>query len=421
MPGSFTADLHIHGTYSGATSDRMVFDTIAREAVKKGLDFVGSGDILHPKWLKKFQKTLEKESEGTYKHPKHKTRFVLTTEIEDKQRVHHLILIPSISKAKELRKKLKPHSKDLYIDGRPKINLNAPEITEKSIETNCQIGPSHAFTPWTSIYKEHDTIKQCYKNQTKNITFLELGLSADTYLADRLKELENLTFLSNSDAHSPWPNKLGREFNRYELSEPSSEELFDSIKNRENLSLNVGLDPNLGKYHRTACSKCYEKFSKSEAKILDWDCDECDGSIKKGVFDRINELANFEEPQHPDFRPDYLHTTPLSEIIALAWEQSNPRSKNIQKVWNSLVEEFGDEITVLVDVPISKIRKAADDRISFMIRAFRKGKLDIESGGGGKYGNLKLPSKVIKARKKEGQKTLTEFGKNNGDKTQQML
>lgn len=421
MPDSFTADLHIHGTYSGATSDKMVFETIAKEAVKKGLDFVGTGDILHPKWLNSLQKELEKETEGTYKHPNYETRFILTTEVEDKKRVHHLILIPSLSKAKELRKKLKPHSTDLYIDGRPKINLNAPEITEKTIETDCLIGPSHAFTPWTSIYKEHDTIQECYKNQTKNITFLELGLSADTYLADRLSELENLTFLSNSDAHSPWPNKLGREFNRFEISEPSSEDLYDSIGSGENLSLNVGLDPELGKYHLTACSRCYERFSIEEAESLDWECDECDGSIKKGVFDRINELADFENPHHPDFRPDYLHTAPLSEIIALAWDQSNPRSNNIQKAWNSLVGKFGDEITVLVDVSIPKIRKVTDRSIGFMIKAFREGELDIEPGGGGKYGDLKMPAKIIKAQEQEGQKTLTDYSDSDGDKNKQML
>lgn len=388
----------------------MVFDTIAKQAIYKGLDVVGTGDILHPKWGEMLEDNLRKTSQGIYEHPEHLTKFVLTTEVEDKHKVHHLILIPSQDKTDELREELKPYSNDLYIDGRPKLDLGPSEIVEKAKDSECLIGPSHAFTPWTSIFKEFDTLEECYQDQTKNIDFLELGLSADTFMADRIKELKKVTFLSNSDAHSPWPNKLGREFNRFELSEPTVSEIFESIKERKNLTLNVGLDPELGKYHLTACSRCYEKYSIREAGNLEWNCEECSGDIKKGVQDRINELADYEKPEHPTFRPDYLHTAPLSEVITLAWGRSNPRSRDIQNEWDSLVEKFGDEITVLIDIPITEIRKQSDPKIAYMTEAFRKGKLDITPGGGGKYGELKRPSKVIKSQKKETQKTITDFG-----------
>lgn len=388
----------------------MVFNTIAKQAVYKGLDFVGTGDILHPKWLEMMQEELEKTHPGTYKHPEYGTKFIPTVEIEDNQKVHHLILLPSLDKAKELRKKLDPHSSDLYIDGRPHINLNTPEIVQKTKESEALIGPSHAFTPWTSIFKEHDTLKQCYKDQTKNINFLELGLSADTYMADRIDELKKLTFLSNSDAHSPWPNKLGREFNRFELSEPSCKKILESIKERKNLNLNVGLNPKLGKYHLTACSRCNEKFSIDKAKSIDWNCEKCGGAIKKGVHDRVNELADFKKPNHPDSRPNYLHIAPLSEIITLAWNRSNPRSRDIQQTWNSLVEKFNNEIKVLIDTPIPKIKKTTDQSIALMIKTFRQGNLEITPGGGGKYGELKTPTKIIKTQKKDTQKTLTEYG-----------
>ncbi len=48
--------------------------------------------------------------------------------------------------------------------------------------------------------------------------FLELGLSADSDMADTIEELENIPFLTNSDAHSPWPHRLGREFNELEIA-----------------------------------------------------------------------------------------------------------------------------------------------------------------------------------------------------------
>ena len=53
-------------------------------------------------------------------------------------------------------------------------------------ENGCIIGPAHAFTPWTSIYKEYDSIMDCYG---KMPDFLELGLSADSDMADTIEEL----------------------------------------------------------------------------------------------------------------------------------------------------------------------------------------------------------------------------------------
>lgn len=406
----YAMDLHIHGTYSGATSDQMVFDVIAEQAVYKGLDFVGTGDILHPKWIEMVQAELERTAEGVFQHSRHGTKFVLTVEVEDQHKVHHLLLLPSLDKAKELREKFGPHTSDMNIDGRPSLDLAAPEIVEMGADSSCLIGPSHAFTPWTSIFKEFDSLEECYDDQLKNVDFLELGLSADTYMADRIAELEDLTFLSNSDAHSPWPNKLGREFNRFELSEPTASSLFKSIKKRKNLTLNVGLNPKHGKYHLTACSRCYKTFSIDEAKSLDWRCDDCGGILKKGVSDRVDELADFEESHCPSFRPDYLHISPLSEVLALARGHSDPRSKGVQQAWSSLVEHFSDEISVLIDVPISDLKEFSDPSVGFMVEEFRRGNLEISPGGGGKYGKLKIPRKVIKAQKKEGQKTLSDFG-----------
>ncbi len=406
----YSVDFHIHGLFSGATSDKMVFDKVAEQATFKGLDFVGTGDILHPKWMSMVRESLDEVGEGTYLHPEHGVRFVPTVEVEDKTRVHHVVLVPSLGKAEELREAFDPFSEDMNIDGRPRLDLDAPRIVEIATDSDCLIGPAHAFTPWTSVYKEFDSLEDCYGDQLGEVDFLELGLSADTFMADRVEELDGLTFLSNSDAHSPWPNKLGREFNRFELSEPVYSGILSSIEDRVGLTLNVGLSPKLGKYHLSACSRCHERFDVEEARSLDWNCNECGGDIKKGVSDRVDELADFDRPHHPDFRPDYVHVAPLSEIISLAWGGVDPRSKKVQRAWRSLVEKFDDEISVLIDIPISDIKEVSDPSIGEMIDHFRRGELEISSGGGGEYGKLEIPSKVIKAQKKEGQKRLSEFG-----------
>lgn len=402
-------DFHIHGTYSGATSDRMVFDNIAEQAGYKGLDIVGAGDILHPKWGEMVTEKLERVDDGTFRHPRHGTNFVLTGEVEDERRVHHLLIFPSFGKVDEFRERIGSRSDDINIDGRPSFDLTPPEIVEAATDSECLIGPSHAFTPWTSIFKEFDSLRDCYGDQVGHVDFLELGLSADFPMADRIEDLRDLTFLSNSDAHSPWPNKLGREFNLFDLSAPTSSDLMGSIRAKKNLTLNVGLNPKLGKYHLTACSRCHENYSIGDAKSLDWRCEECGGVLKKGVSDRVQELADFDEPRPPAFRPDYVHTAPLSEIISLALGRSDPHSRDVQRAWRGLVEEFGDEISVLVEVPIPEIKRASDAAIGNMIDAFRRDELEISPGGGGAYGRLEI-SKVIKAQKREGQKTLSEFG-----------
>lgn len=410
MSQSYAVDFHIHSTYSAATSEKMVFDTIGEQAEFKGLDFVGTGDILNPKWKSLLRENLEKVEDGTYRHPSYRTKFVLTAEVEDKDRVHHLVLFPSITTVESFREEVDGYSSDINIDGRPSFDLSGAELAETAKDLDCLIGPCHAFTPWTSVYKEFDSLVECYQDQSKNLDFLELGLSADTYMADRIEELNQLAFLSNSDAHSPWPNKLGREFNRFELSEPTSAEILESVRRGRGITLNVGLNPKLGKYHLTACSRCHERFSIDEAVSQDWKCSECGGSIKKGVSDRVDELADFKEPENPSFRPDYVRIAPLSEVISIGLNSKNPHTSEVQRYWKALVEEFGDEISVLLDVDVLGISKVSDKRIAEVIEAFREGSLDIRPGGGGEYGKLEISSQFTKTGKGEVQKTLSEFG-----------
>jgi uncharacterized protein (TIGR00375 family) len=297
-------------------------------------------------------------------------------------------------------------------DGRARVELGAPELVEITMRNGGLIGPSHAFTPWTSMYKEFDSIRACYGDRVGDVKYLELGLSADTFLADRIEELKDVTFLSNSDAHSPWPDKLGREFNRFELEEPTYEEIVKAIKheNGRRVVLNVGFDPKLGKYHLSACSSCYKQFDFREAKELDWRCDRCNGLIKKGVWDRINELADYTEPKHPSHRPGYLKIAPLAEVIALALGYSDAHLPEVQDVWRRLVERFGNEIAVLVDSQVEDVASVAGKRVAVIVKAFREQKLIVVPGGGGRYGRLELPPDLVEVRQPRAQRTLKEFG-----------
>lgn len=387
------ADLHIHSRYSKAVSKLMTFPLLAENAKLKGLGIVGTGDILNPQWEKELLRSAQKVDGGSYEIKG--VRFLLTAEVEDNRRVHHLLIFPSIDAVMEMREKLKPYSKDIETEGRPHVNLSAAEIADLANELDVLIGPAHSFTPWTALYKEYNSLKEAYGDA--KVHFLELGLSADSEMADRIKAHHKLTYLSNSDAHSPMPHRLGREFNRFEIEDATFDEVKKAILKRggRKIVLNAGLDPRLGKYHLTACSKCYTKYRLEDANRLTWRCEVCGGVIKKGVHDRILELADTNE--RPEDRPPYLHLAPLAEIIAMVLNKG-VETKAVKSVWERLLREFGSEISVLVDVPIRSIAKLVGDDIAKAIWAFRNEKLIVIPGGGGKYGEIKLPEEIKKAK-----------------------
>jgi len=402
------ADLHMHGLYSGGVSNRMVPKVIGEQAPLKGLDLVGTADVLNERWIKLLKEQLKNENEMLV-HP-NGTKFILQTEVEDNHRVHHVILIPSFSKVHELREKFKKYA-NLDTDGRPKIHLNGEEIAEIVLESGCLIGPAHAFTPWTAIFKEYDSLRECYGEYTDKIHFLELGLSADTNLADKITDLHRLTFLSNSDAHSPWPNKMGREFNRFKVKEISFEEIKKALKREggRGCILNVGLNPKEGKYHLTRCMNCLLFFKLEDAERFGWRCPNCGKPIKKGVYDRIQELADLKEPEHPEHRSQYIHTIPLSEIISLALGIKNVYSKQVQDTWEKIIGVFGNEIKVLIEVGFDDLNKV-NQKVAEMIKAFREDKINYIPGGAGVYGKILLPGKNPKIKYyKFRQKSLKDF------------
>jgi len=386
------ADLHIHGCYSIATSKNMTPPVMAPQAKLKGLDLVASGDALHQKWLKLLEETTEESSDGIFSlrdsavDPDNTSeyqgsKFILTTEVEDIKRVHHLIIFPSIESATDTRSKMKGN---MDADGRPRVRMNGSEIMDIAHENGCIIGPAHAFTPWTSIYKEYDSIKDCYG---KMPDFLELGLSADSDMADTIEELEDIPFLTNSDAHSPWPHRLGREFNELEIGKLTFDGVRDAILNKK-IKANYGFDPRLGKYHKTACPKCYTQYSIEDAIKLKMRCP-CGGRIKKGVDYRIYELSKWEEPHHPSHRPPYIHILPLAEIISIT-HGKGVTTVFVQKIWKEMIHRFKDEITALIQSTMDEVYDV-DPKVAAVIKAFRNKTLEIKAGGGGKYGEIVLP------------------------------
>lgn len=382
----------------------MDLDTIAAEACRKGIHLVGTGDALHPEWLENLRRLPERD--GVLWHNS-TTRFVVTAEVEDSKGVHHLILIPEISKAEELREIFRKNSNNIDTDGRPRISLSGAEIADVCLEADCIIGPSHAFTPWTGIFAHHRSLKECYGDRAGDISFIELGLSADSDYADRISELRNKTFLSNSDGHSPWSNKLGREFNQFEIKDMSFQEIRLAIERRSGRrpTLNVGFYPEEGKYNRTACTRCYKQYTMKEMDEHLGRCG-CGGSIKLGVRDRVEILADLPQPVHPDHRPPYIHIIPLAEIIAMALGHKSVFTEGVRRIWSDLVSER-TEIEVLLHTDISELN--TDERVASAIKAFRSGDVVVTPGGGGRYGRISLHPPITPSPKARSQRSLLDF------------
>ena len=382
------ADLHVHSKYSMATSKNMNPETMAIESMKKGLNLIATGDALHSKWLEELEDQLTPmDDTGIYKTNIEgvSTNFITTTEVEDNERIHHLLIIPSLEVAWQMRDEFTV--KNMDADGRPKIRMHASEIIDIAKDYDCIVGPAHIFTPWTGIFKTYDSIEECYGQK---VDFVELGLSSDTILADTIEELHDYPFLTNSDSHSPWPHRIGREFNKIDLSELSFKAIKKAIGSDKILE-NYGINPRMGKYHETGCIKCYKLYDIKDAQNNNMKCS-CGGQIKKGVKSRIDELSTLAEGKHPKNRPHYQYVLPLAELLSTVHDKG-VTTKYVQTRYNQLIEEFSNEIDVLINIPVEKIA-IIDKKLASIIQAYRTNNLDVIPGRGGQYGTVNYKESV---------------------------
>ena len=365
------ADLHIHSPYAIAVSRSMVPEHLITACVTKGISVLGTGDALHPAWQQAWRPFMENDA-GIVVVP--------TAEVEDQSRVHHLILTEDFSVFDEIRERLAIHSRSLTSVGRPHVYLSGEAIAKIVHDTGGLIGPAHAFTPWTAMYAYFDSVSACYGSEP--IDLLELGLSADSRYGAGIKDLYGIPFLSNSDAHSPAPDKFAREFNRLKLSSLTVRAVLDAVKNGR-IVMNAGFFPEEGKYNRTACVRCFTQYTLNEAVQHAWRCPHDGGIIKKGVCDRARELSTGDIRP----RPPYLHMVPLGQIIQTVEGVSSPHTKKCRAVYDAFIAAFENEITVLTRTPVAEIR-AVHPKVADAIDALRNGRVTLHSGGGGKYGTF---------------------------------
>jgi len=416
----YDTDLHIHSLHSIGVSKSMTVPNLARSAKNKGLDILGTGDATQPQWLKHLRRHLKQEEDVLTCDS---ASFIPTVEIEDSESIHHLVILRDFESVAQLRESLHPYSPNLDHEwgGRPRVNMNAEELAGAVRDCDGLIGPAHAFTPFRAIFREgrHTSLKACYGEESQHVHFLELGLSADTEVGDCIPELRRLTFLTCSDAHSPSPDKIGREFVRFSMSAPTYDELKMAIMREKGRKpvLNVGFHPQLGKYYLSFCSSCrrtlvvndgdvppeYDdlniyiscKDSTDRSRLLQdihrrkVKCPSDGKPLKLGVRDRammIGEGASVS----PGHRPPYLHIPPLLDMIAISLGVKSKSSKSVGSLYSSIRESFGPETTVLTTTSLSEI-SSMNRELARIVEAYRNKTVGYVPGGGGRYGTIVAP------------------------------
>jgi len=383
----------------------MHIQEIARFAKIKGLNIVGTGDFTHPKWLKEIQETLvEEPGTGLYKAaktPETQVYFMITTEVStiftfenEVKKIHHVILTPNIETVVQINNRLSKYG-NLEVDGRPTLNMDAPHLVEEVMEVSSEnmIFPAHVWTPWFSVFgafSGFDSVEECYKDMTKHIHALETGLSSDPKMNWRLSKLDKFTLVSNSDSHSFWPWRIGREANVFELKRPSYREVLDAVrlKDGERFKFTIETDPAYGKYHWTGHRNCNVAVSPQEAIKLGNICPVCRRKLTKGVEQRVEELADRPAGFKPENAIGFMRLLPLSEVIASVLGASSPFTQKVWGIYNELIEKFGNEYTVVMDASKQALTKVVDEKVAEAIIRVREGRAKVIPGYDGVYGKL---------------------------------
>ena len=406
----------------------MTIKEIARFAKVKGLDIVATGDFTHPKWFNEIKESLAtKQNAGVYKvvnDPDSSVHFMLTAEVctifdfsKSVKKIHHVILAPSIEVADQINHALKKYG-DLSVDGRPILKITAPQLVEEVMQISIEnmVFPAHVWTPWFSAFgafSGFDRIEDCYQDMTKHIHALETGLSSDPPMNWRLSNLDRFTLVSNSDCHSFWPWRLGREANVFELREISYTVLMAAIRNKdpERFKFTVETEPAYGKYHWTGHRNCNVSFSPKEAQKFGSICPICRRKLTKGVEQRIEELADRPYGFKPDNVPGFMRLLPLSEIIATVLDSSSPATQAVWQIYNLLVTKFGNEYNVLINASQEELRKIVDIAIADAIIKVRTGRVTVVPGYDGVYGKLNLEEPKVSElhNRRVQQRNLADF------------
>jgi uncharacterized protein (TIGR00375 family) len=410
----FTADLHVHlgATRSGrpvkiGASRHLTLPGVLDAAMRKGIKLLGVVDFV-PDVIEEAREHLSSgacvEAAGGGLEYKCGVTVVPGLEVEirpqGRKPAHFVALFPGIDEASRMSQWVSARESNPDLSSQV-LRATAQEASDLTFELGGTFWPAHAFTPHKGYYGSCAASYGDVFESGSHFEAIELGLSADTAMAGMLPEISSSRFVTASDCHGP--ETLAREFML--VSGPVS---FDVVKGAARgesgapwpVIANYGLDPRLGKYHRTACPRC--GWIASGAPPAEPPCPMCGHTrLITGVKDRIATLA-LEQRAMPktaphtspgrtscrqaahcacredqEERPPYVYQVPLDFLPGVG-----------KRTRAELRREFGDESFVLHRATYAEIGRVAGERVAACIVAARAGDIDVAEGGGGQYGRV---------------------------------
>ena len=388
----FIADLHIHSKFSRATAKNLDLENLYIAAQLKGITVVGTGDFTYPQWFSEICQKLEPAEEGLFKLKeeiaracdeqvptccRNLVRFILSTEISniykknDKTRKNHnLVLVPDLAVAKKFSAKL-DRIGNIKSDGRPILGLDARNLLEILLETSDQafLIPAHIWTPWFSLLGSKsgfNSIEECFEDLTSHIFAVETGLSSDPPMNWRVSDLDGLTLVSNSDAHSPL--NLGREANILN-TRLSYHGIKSAIKSGASDAFLGTFEfyPQEGKYHLDGHRNCKIRLNPRQTMDHDGKCPVCGKALTLGVLYRVEELADRIQGSKSPNHHSYHSIIPLAEILSDIL-QVGAKSKKVKKNYQKALIQLGSEFNILHHLETDKIDSAGIPLLGEAIR-----------------------------------------------------
>lgn len=414
------ADLHIHSKYARACSPQLTPENIDLWCRIKGLGLVATGDFTHPKWFSELQEKLEPVGNGLYKlknkyrqtdlrfkpQTEVEPRFICGTEVaciyrhNDKtRRVHHCIYAPSLEVVGKINKALEKKGAKLKSDGRPILGMSSKDLLLLILEIDERnvLIPAHVWTPWFAIFGSksgYDSVEECFEDLSSYIFALETGLSSDPAMNWQVSGLDKYTLVSHSDAHS-LPN-LGREADVFEGEIKSYDDIWQAVKlsdkkNSLNFWGTVEFFPDEGRYHYDGHRACGVSLSPAESGKVKGLCPKCHLPLTIGVLNRVEELSDRPGDIKPKNAKHYVSLIELDKLIAEAQGVKGRATKAVEAEYWRLISAAGGEMSLLMDCPLSQIKKITTETVVEGINRLRQRKIySLEPGYDGEYGKIRL-------------------------------
>jgi uncharacterized protein (TIGR00375 family) len=394
-------DLHLHSRFSRACSKDLTFENLVKWARIKGLDVLGTGDFTHQTWFNEIENF--KEDKGVYYYKDFP--FIITGEISlmysqggRGRRVHLVVLVPSLDAARKIHQWLDTKGRRDY-DGRPIFKISCRDFSAKmqELDERIEVIPAHIWTPYFGVFGSKsgfDSLEEAFLDKIDRVHAVETGISSDPEMNWKIKDLNNISILSFSDAHSFWPWRIGREATIFSLKENeklSYDTILGQIRNHNYLGT-VEVDPAYGIYHFDGHKDCKFSSSPGETKKLKGICPVCGKPLTLGVDYRVEELTSQKIEENKN-KKMYYKILPLHELISLALG-TGISSKGCWKIYNDLIEVFGNELRILLESSKIELAKAIKNELLIeLILANREGKIKVKPGYDGLYGEAVLSEK----------------------------